>query len=129
MQRKKPFSGKKKKEQLRARRARKTGGGEGHAKDNRKDEHHDGDEEHSSGEEEEESGEESGDHKESGSPPQKGSNVLTPDNITIPKEKYPRNKLVTVFEKETKEEVEARKKKGYLPLDMYTRNHVRTSFL
>lgn len=69
------------------------------------------------------SGEESDQREGSGSPQKAPANVLTPDNITIPKEKFPRNKLVTIFEKETKEEVEARKKKGYLPLDMYHRNH------
>ena len=125
MQRKKPFSGKKKKEQLRKRRERKAGSGErGEGEEKRKDEHHDEDPE--SGEEE--SGEEDDEkQEEEASSPKKASNVLTPDNITIPKEKFPRNKLVTVFEKESKEEVEARRKKGYLPLDMYHRNHVRSS--
>lgn len=123
MQRKKPFSGKKKKEQLRARRARKAGAPDRpEGSDKRKEEHDE--EEHSSGEE---SGEESDQREESSSPPQKASNVLTPDNINIPKERFPRNKLVTIFEKETKEEVEARKKRGYLPLDLYHRNHVCTA--
>lgn len=122
MQRKKPFSGKKKKEQLRARRARKAGAPDRpEGSDKRKEEHDE--EEHSSGEE---SGEES-DQREESSSPQKASNVLTPDNINIPKERFPRNKLVTIFEKETKEEVEARKKRGYLPLDLYHRNHVCTA--
>ena len=121
MQRKKPFSGKKKKEQLKIRRARKTGGQEKHPAEKKSEEHEDG-EEHSS--EDEESGEGSDQHEETSSMQHKASNVLTPDNINIPKEKFPRNKLVTVFEKETKEDVEARKKLGYLPLNMYHRNHV-----